>query len=255
METYKTMNFKAEKKATLLDILRSIDIVGPLLSGARNKKHTEPYAMAHLLSSLAVGDHLLIFPLEVIHKKPDKPDFLLTMGGKNIGIEHTDARSENETRKDALRRSEGIGGSIHFAIPVEPDEPKRTTEELREEIKANPHKGGWGDQDSTDQKWSRVMLNIIDKKEQKLLKPEFSRYDEDWLLIRDAWTDIPDPENATKYLLSKIQAREAKLIFHRIFIISNSDRGPVCEVTESESLIHPRNDLWVEIKDKRYIYR
>ncbi len=245
METYKTMNFKAENKATFLNILRSIDIVDPLMSGDRSKEYTEPYAMAHLLSSLALGDHLLTFPLEVIHKKPDKPDFLLTMGGKKIGIEHTDARPENETRKDVLRRSEEIGRPGHFVNPVEPDEPRRPAEELREEIKANSPKVGWPGEDSTDQDWSRVMLNFIDKKEEKLQKAEFSRYDEDWLLIRDAWPfPSVNPENATRYLLSKIQSREAKLIFQRVFIISNSDRGPVCEVTESGFLLHPRNDLW-----------
>ena len=239
------MNFKAENKATLLDILQSNDIVGPLMSGDRSKEYTETYAMAHLLSSLAVRDHLLTFPLEVIHKKPDRPDFLLTMGGKKIGIEHTDARSENETHKDVLRRSEGIGPTGHFVTHVEPDEPKRTTEELRKEIERNAHKGGWGAQDHTDQEWSRVMLKVIVKKEKKLLKPEFSRYDENWVLIRDAWPfPSVNPENATRYLLSKIQSREAKLNFHRIFIISHSDKGPVCEVTESEFLLHRRNDLW-----------
>jgi len=243
MEKYKKMNFKAENKAALLDILQSIDIVGHLMSVNRSKKYTEPYAMAHLLSSLAVGDHLLKFPLEVIPKEPDKPDFLLTMGGKKIGIEHTDARPENETRKDVLR--EEIGRPGHFVNPVEPDEPRRPAEELREEIKANAPKVGWPGEDSTDQDWSRVMLHFIDKKEEKLQKPEFSRYDEDWLLIRDAWPfPSVNPENATRYLLSKIQSREAKLIFHHVFIISNSDRGPVCEVTESGFLIHPRNDLW-----------
>jgi hypothetical protein len=215
------------------------------MSGARNKKHTEPYAMAHLLSSLTVGDHLLSFPLEVIRRNPDKPDFLLTMGGKKIGIEHTDARSKNETRKDALRRSEGIGDTVHFVAPVEPSEPKRSAEKLREEIEANPHKGGWGDQDTTDQKWSKVMLCVIEKKEKKAKKPEYSRYDEDWLLIRDAWPFVSvNAENATRYLLSEIQAREVKLLFHHVFIISNSDRGPLCEITESEFRLHPRNDLW-----------
>ncbi|MBN2315142.1 MAG: hypothetical protein JXM79_14525 [Sedimentisphaerales bacterium] len=248
METYKKMNLKAENKAALLGILQSIDIVSPLMSGARSKKHTQPYAMAHLLSSLAEAHRLLTFPLEIIPRESpnDKPDFLLIMSGKKIGIEHTDARSKNETRKDALRRSEEIGGSIHFVTPVEPEEPERTAEELRDEIKANAHKCGWGDQDNTDQKWSDVMLNIIKKKEIKLQKPEFSRYDEDWLLIRDAWPFVSvNPENATRYLFSKIQTREVKLIFHRVFIISNSDKGPVGEVTQSEFCLHSRNDLWI----------
>lgn len=249
METYKTMTFKAKNKAELLEKLRSIDIVGPLMNGDRNKEDTERYAMAHLLSSLAAGDHLLTFPLEVIHREPDRPDFLLTMGGKEIGIEHTDARSENETNKDVLRRLEGIGQPVHFVTPVDPDDPKRTAKELRIEIKKNDPKEGWGDQDHTDQEWSRVMLGVIEKKEEKLLKPEFSRYDEDWLLIRDAWPFVSvDTANATRYLFSKIKSRKAKLNFHRIFIVSNSDRGPVCDVTEFGYSFHSRNDMWRQIK-------
>ena len=63
------MNFKAENKTRLLDILQSIDVKGPLLNGSRGKEDTERYAMAHLLSSLAEGCNLLKFPLEVLHRK------------------------------------------------------------------------------------------------------------------------------------------------------------------------------------------
>jgi len=239
------MNFKAENKAVLLDILRSIDIVGPLINGDRRKEYTEPYAMAHLLSSLAEGHGLLKFPLESIHREPpnDKPDFLLSMGRKKIGIEHIDARPENETRKDVFRRTEGIGPSVYFETPVEPDKPKRSAKQLRKEIMANVPGAGFGDH--IDEQWAKVMLHFIDKKVQKLQTPEFSRYDEDWLLIRDAWPfPSVNPENATKYLFSQILNRNNKLEFHHVFIISCSNRGPVCEITKSGFHFHSRNDLW-----------
>ena len=242
-----TMNFKAENKATLLNILRSIDVKGPLLNGNLKTEDTEAYAMAHLLSSLAEGDSLLTFPLELMHKIPphDKPDFLLSMGGEKIGIEPTEARPPNETHKDVLRRKEGIGPSVYLMTPVEPGEPKRCTKQLRKEIGANDSKGGWGNQDNTDRKWTNVMLSVINAKQEKLQTPEFSRYDEDWLLIRDAW---PFPsvnlQNATKHLFLQFAAHNIKLEFHRVFIISCSDRGPVCEISESGFHLHPRNDLW-----------
>ena len=242
------MNFKAENKTRLLDILRSIDVKGPLLNGSRRKEDTEPYAMAHLLSSLVEVHSLLTFPLELIHREPphDKPDFLLSMGGKNIGIEHTDARPENETRKDVLRREEGIGRSVYLATPVEPNEPSRKAKQLRREICSNESGAGWGDQDGIDQDWVKVMLYFIDKKEKKLNAPDFSRFNQDWLLIRDAWpfpsVNLP---NAIKHLSSQIVPRYIKLEFHRVFIISSSDRGPVCEIAEHGFTLHPRNDLWL----------
>jgi hypothetical protein len=247
MQPYMPMNFKAENKATLLDILQSIDVKGPLLNGSLRKEDTEAYAMAHLLSSLAKGSTLLTFPLEVVHRKQHggKPDFLLTMNGKNIGIEHIDARPQNETKKDVLRRNEGIGPFVYFETPVEPGGTKRRVKQLREEIEANDPGIGWGNQDNTDQKWADVILFIIDAKHQKLRKPEFSRYDEDWLLIRNAWPfhSVNQP-NAIKQLFSHIMTRNIKLEFHRVFIISCSGRGPVCEISESGFHLHPRKDLW-----------
>lgn len=247
MEPYKRMNFKADNKATLLDILRSIDIKGPLISEGKKKEHTETYAIAELLSSLAEEDDLLTFPLQLVHRNPphDKPDFLLLLGGKKIGIEHTDARPENETCKDVLRNREGIGPVVRFETRAVPGEPKRFVEELRKEIEVNDPKEGWGDQDSVDREWTQVMLWVISEKENKL-KEDFSRYDEDWLLIRDAWPfPSVNPENATKYLFSQILKRNIKLEFHHLFIISCSGRGPVCEVAESGYHLHPRNDLWL----------
>ncbi|OHB75139.1 MAG: hypothetical protein A2Z25_21685 [Planctomycetes bacterium RBG_16_55_9] len=243
-----TMNFKAENKAALLDTLQSIDVKGPLLDGSRRKENTEPYAMAHLLSSLAERGSRLTFPLELTHRKPphDKPDFLLSMGGKKIGIEHTDARPENETRKDVLRRKEEIGPSVCFLAPAEPGEPRRSAKQLKAEIEANDSGVGWGDQDNTDRKWSDVMLSVINAKQEKLQTPEFSRYDEDWLLIRDAWPfPSVDLQNATGHLFSQIRARTIELEFDRVFIISSSDRGPLCEIGENGFTLHPRNDLWL----------
>ena len=88
------------------------------------------------------------------------------------------------------------------------------------------------------------MLYFIDKKEKKLRTRDFSRYDEDWLLIRDAW---PFPsvnlQNATKHVFSQVMGRNAKLEFHRVFVISRSDRGPVCEIAASGLHLYSRNDL------------
>ncbi len=183
----KTMHFKAESKTGLLNTLKSINIVGPLQNGNRSKDNTEPYAIAHLLSSLAEANDRLTFPLELIRRDPDRPDFLLKMDGIKIGVEHTDARSENETYKNHLRRKEGIGPTVSFVTPVEFPDPAKAKKVAKEEIIKNDPKGGWGDQSHTDKKWAETMLSVIEGKESKLLDPEFTRYDEDWLLIRDAW--------------------------------------------------------------------
>jgi hypothetical protein len=250
MRPSRTMNFKAENKSELLSILRSVDIVGPLGNDYRGRDATEPYAIAHLLSSLAEARDALAFPLELCHR--DKPDFLLSMGGKRIGIEHREAKPQREIWMNDIRRREGIGPSVVFEVPVEVDGPlesgqldrkqiKEEGERLREEIIADDPKGGYGDQAVSDAEWVRVMLRFIAGKEQKL--EQYTRYDEDWLLIRDAWPFASvNRLNATNQLCSRLQER--KLQFHRVFIVSSENRGPICEVTESAFRLHPRNDLW-----------
>lgn len=177
------MNLKAENKSGLLDILQSIDIVTPLENGYRGRDATEPYAIAHLLSSLAEVPDALGFPLELCHREPpnDKPDFLLSLGTKKIGIEHVEARSENETRKNDMRKREEIGDSVFFEVPEEPGVSGLSAAQLRRQIIADDSGGGWGDQDRTNLKWAEVMLHFIGFKEQKL--SQYSRYDEDWLLV------------------------------------------------------------------------
>lgn len=241
-----TLSFTAENKAKLIEILRSIDVMSPLRNGYRGKDATEPYAIAHLLSSLAEVPDALAFPLKLCHRKPprDKPDFVLSMGGRNIGIEHVEARSENETRRDDLRREKGIGPEVYLQVPAEIGEPPRSRKELIQEIVKDDPPCGEGDQNNTDTKWATVMVRSIGDKEQKL--KQYSRFDEDWLLIRDAWpfTSV-DPKNAARQLRSILQERKTRLQFHRVFIISSEDRGPISEVTESSRpRLHRRNDLW-----------
>jgi|GEM_PF-3147861 len=239
------MSFRAESRSKLLDVLRSIDVMSSLRNGYRGKDANEPYAIAHLLSSLAEVRDVLAFPLELCHRQPplDKPDFVLSMGEKRVGVEHVEARSENETRKDNLRREKGIGPEVYLQVPAEIGEPPRSRKELIQEIVTDDLNCGWGDQDRTDAQWATVMIHFIDDKEQKL--KQYSRYDEDWLLIRDAW---PFPsvshENAANQLCLALQKRPTRLQFHRVFIISDVNSGPICEVSESGLCLHSRNDLW-----------
>jgi hypothetical protein len=251
MKSHSPMNFRAENRDELLQLLGKTDIMGPLENDCRRRDATEPYAMAHFLSSLADGDSVLKFPLELIHREPpdDRPDFLLSMGGKEIGVEHVAARSEKEKRKDELRRQEGIGPQVYTTTPdkpAKPDELRPTTEDLRKEILKDAHTPGPGD-DGNDRAWVKVMLHFIDKKRAKLQDPEFSQYDEDWLLIRDAWAFVSvNMENASRLLFLQIQDQNIKLGFHRVFIIGSLNSAPVSETTESGYNLHPRNDLWVK---------
>ena len=63
-----SMNFIAENGSQLVATLRSIDIIGPLMREGLKSIHTEAYAVAHLLSSIAEEEGPLTFPLELVHR-------------------------------------------------------------------------------------------------------------------------------------------------------------------------------------------
>ena len=213
------------------------------------KEHREAYTIAHLLSSLAEEDNLLTFPLELIHR--ESPDFLLLVAGKGIGIEHVDVVSQDECKKEALTdevcRELGVPHLTQFVRHAKPGKTERSPDVLKEEMKADESGHGWGDTDQYTE-WINAMLWFIDDKKKDLLGEKFSRYDEDWLLIRDRWSALSLPgvnrEEATRRLFKAIQDRNIKLDFHRVFILPSEFRDPVCEVAESGFHLHPRNDLW-----------
>ena len=119
--------------------LAEINISTPRRSAGRTKDHTERYAIALLLSTLA-GKGRISYPLCLT--KRERPDFLLTLDTKQIGIEHTEAVSQNEAHETVLREK-GEGPDVYFISHHHPGEPKKTAKELKEEIEANDDGKAW----------------------------------------------------------------------------------------------------------------
>ncbi|KIL05685.1 hypothetical protein QX25_06690 [Stutzerimonas stutzeri] len=90
--------------AELRTKLAELDIDVPARSEGRRNHHAERYCIAHLLATLPA--ERLSFPLTLVHS--DKPDFVLTMSGTEVGIEHTEAVPENVARANFLREK-GLG--------------------------------------------------------------------------------------------------------------------------------------------------
>ncbi len=209
---------KAENDSALLKIISQIDVSVPERTEGRTKEHTERYSIVHLLSSLIERD-LLTYPLFLT--KRERPDFLLEMNNKCIGIEHTEAISENEAHKDVLIEKMN-DSNCHFIDHHKPEELKKTHKQIVDEIQGSELGDGWVD-DLVEKEWAAVMYSFIERKEKSLLKVGYSTFDKNWLLIYDNWS-LPEGnyDIATK-TLSEIVCKNAALNnFERVFILTGN---------------------------------
>lgn len=233
---YKIM-LLANDKNEFESALKGIDITVPRRSEGRTKEHTERYAIAHMLSTLMAND-LLSYPIKVIQR--ERPDFHFKTSGGEIGVEHTEAVPQNKAHKDALR-DKVDGPSISFVSRHHPAEPKKSTNELIEEIQANRSGPGWSG-DSVERDWAEVMLHSAREKILTFAKPGFSKFEFNWLLIYDNWS-LPalDLEHSSNLLLPKIVESGGFDSFDKVFIHTGSS---ICEFSRSGWMEYEINDIW-----------
>ena len=206
-------------------LLAQIDIDVPGRSEGRRNHHAERYCMAHFLATFPQAR--LEFPLAVTHT--DKPDFVLSMPNGEIGVEHTEAVPENVARAQSLREK-GLGPEMYFIPHANPGEPRKTAEELRQEIEADDGGDGWVG-DSAEHEWEAAMCHHIRQKLSKATAHGFSRFEQNWLLVYDNW---PLPHinfgKAANLLLPRAKEMNAFKVFDAIFVLNDSH---MCELRDS----------------------
>ncbi len=227
----------ANNESELDSVLRSIDISVPRRSEGRTKKHTERYAIAHMLSSL-LDKNRFLYPIKLIHR--ERPDFLLETNGILIGIEHTEAVPQNEAHKTVLR-DKVDGPEVYFISRHQPGEPEKPAKKLIEEIQANHSDSGWTS-DSVEREWVEAMLHTVKSKIEILAKDGFEKFDQNWLLIYDNWS-LPalDQKKAGQLLLLKLKGSNSFDNFDSVYIITGN---LVFEFSSTGVDEHEINDLW-----------
>jgi hypothetical protein len=223
----------------LLASLERIDISVPRRSAGRKTHHTESWTICRLLSTLA-GARLLAYPMSLKHR--DRPDFLLQSGAREIGIEVTEAVSEQYAAYAALAEREFPDVWLepgHFRW----GSPKLTIEEMRAilrhgKLTAEPWAGNFAERE-----WASYMASIVETKAQKLAKSEFEKFSKNWLAIYD---NLPMPHihlgEAVGFLVPLLRNHWARApSFDTIFI----EHGPVIAKISAKSKRHLRlKDLW-----------
>lgn len=164
--------------------LDRIDISVPRRGCGRTKDHTELFSMVKLLGSQYVARFFLTYPVAV--RWQEKPDFVLEMSGRDIGIEQTEAVYENQAEKDTLRNSESrFQVTYRFAEIHSPEDLKKTRAELIEELQIDPHNKhaeGWSGYE-LEISWAIKVRDIINKKLKK--RKDYALCSTHWLLIHD----------------------------------------------------------------------
>jgi len=229
---------RADSSQELLSTLASIDISVPLRTEGRTKEHCEQWSICRFIASFA-DSKMLTFPLSISHR--DKPDFLLKLGSKMVGIEVTEAVPENNAAIDAYREHKEIDGPFFLKHHL-PSAAQLHVADLRREANSNDPGDGWGG-DSVEREWAFAMKAFIRGKIEKSRKLDFELFESNWLLMYDNWP-LPalNQAGAAKRLFETL-APEDYVPFENIFIeCSNRFWAFLCNAYYSR----PINDLWAD---------
>jgi hypothetical protein len=190
----------ASSKADLICYLKKQDIAVPPRTEGRTSQQCERWGGFRLLATLAKGD-FFSYPLKLVHQ--DKPDFLICYGECKVGIEFTEAISQEWAETDALMEREGI------EVPLLMDQfkrgtPKRTVSQRRDIIHNQPVGEGWAGNGFAHE-WALCMMDSVYKKTEDFRKPDFKKYAKNMLLIYDNWY-IPPVNAGMKFLIAELKS-------------------------------------------------
>ncbi|NVJ67390.1 MAG: hypothetical protein HWE16_12960 [Gammaproteobacteria bacterium] len=209
--------FSARDSAELANLLIDADTHVPKRAEGRTKQHVEYYAITHLLSALLNTNHLS-YPLELVQR--ERPDFLLKINGYEVGIEHTEAIPQNEAHKAVLRDTVDSSSDTYFISRHKPNEPKKSSKKLIEEIHNNLPSSGWLG-DSVEQDWAEAIFYFVQRKINSLKKTGFDKFAQNWLLIYDNWP-LPsiEYEISSQFLHKKLLNINCFESFNNVFVLS-----------------------------------
>jgi hypothetical protein len=228
-----------QDSAELLAVLQAADISVPGRVAGRTTSHTEMWTIARLLSTLAKADRLA-FPLSVAHR--DRPDVLIQSDHSKIGVEITEAISQQFAAYSALAERE------FPSVFLEPGKfrwgaQSLTVAQMRELLRqGRPTSDGWAG-DSAEREWALFIQSVVDTKLAKLARPDFGKFEQNWLAVYDNLplpnVHLADAISLLRPLLADRWRREPG--FDVLFV----EHGPViARITESESEHLLLNDVW-----------
>ena len=218
----------------LATLLGNTNLEVPGRISGRSKDHTERWIICRLLATLADKGRLG-FPLSLTHL--EKPDFTLAVPGRTIGVEATEAISEDFARCAALAERENPNAVIDMSKFRWGDPPKSLAA-LREILNASRFDGdGWSGE-SAELEWARYIASIVVSKTSKLgcgHRPHPAY----WLAIYDN-LPLPNVHLAQCYRA----AATTDPYWWRVRGAVHRTRAGHAEITHHNVQFHNLRDLW-----------
>lgn len=197
--------YTASSKANLLCYLKQQDITVLPRTEGRTSQQCERWGVFRLLATWANANYLS-YPLRFVHR--DKPDFLILYNDREVGIEFTEAVSQEMAETRALAKQMRVKATLpmdQFRMGT----PKRTKAKRRSIIQDQPCGEGWAD-DEPEREWAQWMMDRVLAKTEGFNKPCFKKCDENWLLIYDnlplQFEQSENIQDATEYLMVKLNS-------------------------------------------------
>ena len=208
------IDVSARSAAELLAQLSAIDISVPLRTEGRTKEHTERWSICRFLATYA-RTGLFEYPLGL--EKQERPDFLLRLASREIGIEVTEAVPPDWAWADA-RREKLNYDKLVFLHRFTPGEPQRSKDEINRMASGATWGSGWVG-DAPEREWADAMMHFCLEKARSLAKPGYQRFSADWLLIYDNWPlpAVDDPK-AAAYFARHLAELKDPLPFERVLV-------------------------------------
>lgn len=247
----------------LIASLSRVDLAVPGRGDKDDKRttaHVERWLICRFLATYG-NTRFVRYPLTI--EKRERPDYRMNSRGLTVGIEITEAVSEDMARIDAMRHSEEEIIPLDVSL-FRPGNPRRTTRELRAILDGSRVKGpdeegggepgdeldpirsrimgpGWAG-DGAERDWAEVVLGVIGVKSASARKPGYMHLGETWLLIYDNWSfpmlDIP---RAMQILLPKLAPLWAEVVFKHVFV---EHRNVFVRISAPDFGTRALNDLW-----------
>lgn len=206
----------AHSRDSLLSSLSRIDISMPFRDSNRTTAHTERWSICRLLSTLA-WENKLDYPC--VGHKSERPDYVFRLGVQSVGIEITEAVKEDLARTEVLPKADP-SSVIDISLFKWRDRRKKL-DELRQIARETKLTGpGWTG-DEPEQEFADAISDVVENKTRKLNEDNFSRFDEDWLVIYENLALPPlEKNNTASYLCLSLANYWGSNTFQRIFVES-----------------------------------
>ena len=184
--------------------LKQIDTTVPRRIDGRNRptRTTEVWTICHLLAVLAVSKRLT-YPVSV--RRSERPDFQMDDGNVTIGVEVTEATTEQYAAycSDVAKAGTGFLEPGHFRVGA-PDLSSKQIDKLLHETELTSD--GWSG-DSPEREWAQGIQSSIEKKLRTISRPGYQKFEKNWLAI---YSNLPLPSinvgKAVSYLQPRLNA-------------------------------------------------